>query len=174
MDAKLLSFDALNNRLALGGFCVESSGEAGDQLQLAQCMDGPNQVWKAAANGNFVKLVGINDLCADIANASTDNRSAVGVSRCSGGSNQNWILRQGVDLTIDDNTNREGDALREFNLPSAEAKLCQQECIAEKKCSAWVYRKPKGRSRHCILFAFVLISIPGAIRCSFHASWPLR
>lgn len=150
--AQTFAFDALNGRLSIGGFCVQS-GNA-EQLQLAACNGSPGQAWKTAANGKFVRLVGLNDLCADIANASKDNKAAVGTFKCHGGANQSWILRAGLNLTIDDRTGRDGDTIREFNLPSADVKLCQQACVDEKKCSAWNYRGPGGRTDkqpHCWL-----------------------
>jgi PAN domain len=53
-----------------------------------------------------------------------------------------------LNLTFDENVNREGSTIREFNLPRADAKLCQQSCIDEKQCTAWVYRAPAGRTDH--------------------------
>jgi hypothetical protein len=59
-----------------------------------------------------------------------------------------------LNLTFDENVNREGRTLREFNLVRAEPGLCQQSCIEENQCTAWVYRAPAGRTDrqpHCWL-----------------------
>jgi hypothetical protein len=59
-----------------------------------------------------------------------------------------------LNLTFDENVNREGRTVREFNLARADARLCQQGCIEENQCTAWVYRAPAGRGDrqpHCWL-----------------------
>jgi uncharacterized caspase-like protein len=56
--------------------------------------------------------------------------------------------------TFEPNINREGTTIAELNLPSADARLCQNLCIKEARCTAWVYRAPEGRSDgrpHCWL-----------------------
>jgi hypothetical protein len=59
-----------------------------------------------------------------------------------------------LNLTFDENVNREGRTIREFNLAGADPRLCQQSCIEENQCTAWVYRAPAGRTDrqpHCWL-----------------------
>jgi hypothetical protein len=59
-----------------------------------------------------------------------------------------------LNLTFDENVNREGRTIREFNLPQADAKLCEKACIDDTQCTAWVYRKAEGRTDrqpHCWL-----------------------
>jgi hypothetical protein len=76
------------------------------------------------------------------------------ISGCHGGPNQSWVLRQGVDLTYEENAWRTGNTIREFNLPAADFKLCQKSCIEDRHCTAWGYRKPEGRTDrqpHCWL-----------------------
>jgi hypothetical protein len=56
--------------------------------------------------------------------------------------------------TYEPGTNREGITIKEFNLNSPDARICQSSCIKEPQCSAWVYRSPQGRSDgqpHCWL-----------------------
>ena len=51
-------------------------------------------------------------------------------------------------------TNREGITIKDFNLTSPDAQLCQSFCIKEPQCTAWVYRAPQGRTDgqpHCWL-----------------------
>jgi hypothetical protein len=51
-------------------------------------------------------------------------------------------------------TNREGITVKDFNLGSPDARLCQSLCIKEPLCTAWVYRDPQGRTDgqpHCWL-----------------------
>jgi hypothetical protein len=51
-------------------------------------------------------------------------------------------------------TNREGITVRDFNLSSPDARLCQSLCIEEPQCTAWVYRSAQGRTDgqpHCWL-----------------------
>jgi hypothetical protein len=155
--AQIFSFDATTARLTFGSLCVDASGgrgQPGDPLQLAQCNGSPNQAWKAEANGNLVKFVGINGLCFDITNNSKENRAALAIARCQGGPNQSWVLRQGLDLTWEEQVDRGGSHITEFNMAATDPKLCQRSCIENRQCSAWVYRKPEGRSDgkpHCWL-----------------------
>jgi uncharacterized caspase-like protein len=56
--------------------------------------------------------------------------------------------------TFEPNINREGTTIAELNLSSADARLCQNLCIKDTRCTAWVYRAPEGRSDgrpHCWL-----------------------
>jgi hypothetical protein len=155
--AQIFSFDATTARLTFGSLCVDASGgrgQPGDPLQLAQCNGSPSQAWKAEASGNFVKLVGINGLCFDITNYSKDNGAPLAIWRCHGGSNQSWVLRQGLNLTYEENTEIVGDVIRDFIPPAADAKLCQRSCIEDRQCASWFYRKPEGRTDgkpHCWL-----------------------
>ena len=58
------------------------------------------------------------------------------------------------DLTYEENVNRNGHHLTEFNLVAADPRLCQKNCIDNRQCTAWVYRKPAGRTDgkpHCWL-----------------------
>jgi hypothetical protein len=44
--------------------------------------------------------------------------------------------------------------VRDFNLSSPDARLCQSLCIEEPQCTAWVYRSAQGRTDgqpHCWL-----------------------
>jgi uncharacterized caspase-like protein len=50
--------------------------------------------------------------------------------------------------TYEPNVNREGVTLSDFNLSSNDARLCQNFCIKNSQCTAWVYRAPEGRSDH--------------------------
>ncbi len=59
-----------------------------------------------------------------------------------------------LNVTYDENVNREGETIREFDLPEATARVCQVRCIGDPQCTAWVYRKPQGRTDrqpHCWL-----------------------
>jgi len=56
--------------------------------------------------------------------------------------------------TYEPNVNREGVTLSDFNLSSNDARLCQNFCIKNSQCTAWVYRAPEGRTDnhpHCWL-----------------------
>ena len=44
--------------------------------------------------------------------------------------------------------NRDGHHIGNFNLAAADARLCQMSCIENHQCTAWVYRKPEGRTDH--------------------------
>lgn len=58
------------------------------------------------------------------------------------------------DATYEENTVRGGSDYREFDLPKADARLCQKACFDEARCRAWAYRKPEGRTNnqpHCWL-----------------------
>ena len=50
--------------------------------------------------------------------------------------------------TYEPNVNREGITVSDFNLPSPDARLCQNYCIENSQCTAWVYRAPEGRTDH--------------------------
>jgi hypothetical protein len=155
--SQIFSFDASAARLSVGSLCVEASGgrgQPGDLLALAPCNGAPSQAWKADPDGNLVKLVGINGLCFDIANNSKENRAALAIARCQGGPSQSFVLRQGLDLTLEESVNRDGSHIAELTLTAADPKLCQRTCIQNHQCSAWVYRKPEGRTDgkpHCWL-----------------------
>jgi hypothetical protein len=61
---------------------------------------------------------------------------------------------QYLDPTYEEGIDRHGSDYREFDLPKADAHLCQKECAADGKCRAWNYRKPEGRTNdkaHCWL-----------------------
>jgi uncharacterized caspase-like protein len=56
--------------------------------------------------------------------------------------------------TYEPNINREGVTISDFNLSSADPRLCQTFCIKNSQCTAWVYRAPEGRTDnrpHCWL-----------------------
>jgi hypothetical protein len=155
--AQIFSLDALNNQLMMGDLCVDAGGGRGqpnDPIQLAQCNGGPNQAWKTEANGDSIKLVGMNSLCIDIVDGSKANNAPLKLWRCHGGPNQSWVLRAGLDLTWEEKADRNGNHITEFNLAGADPKLCQRSCIDNRQCTAWVYRKPEGRTDgkpHCWL-----------------------
>jgi hypothetical protein len=50
--------------------------------------------------------------------------------------------------TYEPNVNREGVTVSDFILPGNDAHLCQNFCIKNPQCTAWVYRAPEGRSDH--------------------------
>lgn len=50
--------------------------------------------------------------------------------------------------TYEPNVNREGVTVSDFNLPNPDARLCQNYCIENSQCTAWVYRAPEGRTDH--------------------------
>jgi uncharacterized caspase-like protein len=50
--------------------------------------------------------------------------------------------------TYEPNVNREGVTLSDFNLSGNDARLCQNFCIKNSQCTAWVYRAPEGRTDH--------------------------
>jgi hypothetical protein len=59
---------------------------------------------------------------------------------------------QYLEPTYDESVERPGSNYREFDLPSADPKLCQKTCLDEARCRAWSYRKPEGmtnRKPHC-------------------------
>jgi hypothetical protein len=61
---------------------------------------------------------------------------------------------QYAEPTYEENFDNPGSEYREFDLPKADAKLCQSTCIGEARCRAWAYRKPEGRTNnqpHCWL-----------------------
>lgn len=61
---------------------------------------------------------------------------------------------QYAEPTFEENFDNPGSEYREFDLPKADAKLCQSACLGEARCRAWAYRKPEGRSNnqpHCWL-----------------------
>jgi hypothetical protein len=58
------------------------------------------------------------------------------------------------DATYEENTSRGGASFKEFNLPRADARLCQKACLDDTRCRIWNYRKPEGRTDglpHCAL-----------------------
>jgi len=148
---QIFAFDTLNGSLTIGDFCIDtdgSRGQPGVQLPLALCNGGPSQVWKTKASGNYVEILGINDLCVDISNYSKDNLAAVGLWNCHDQSNQRWQFSPALDLTLEESAGYDGHQIAEFNLPGADAKLCQTSCIYNRQCTAWRYRKPEGRTDH--------------------------
>jgi uncharacterized caspase-like protein len=53
-----------------------------------------------------------------------------------------------VERTFEPNVNREGITVSDFILPGNDARLCQNFCIKNPQCTAWVYRAPEGRTDH--------------------------
>ena len=148
---QVFAFDALNGRLTIGDLCVDTDGGGGQpgvELPLAACNGGPSQVWKTEANENYVKLVGINGLCVDVSDYYRENRAALVLWHCHGGTNQSWQLYSALNLTWEETVDRDGHHIGQFNLAAADAKLCQMSCIENHQCTAWVYRKPEGRTDH--------------------------
>jgi len=56
-----------------------------------------------------------------------------------------YVMEQGIDRT--------GDDYNDFDLASADPKLCADACMGEAKCKAWTYVKPgvQGDSARCWL-----------------------
>jgi hypothetical protein len=139
------ALDASTGRLTIGGLCVESNGDRpGFQLQLAWCNGSPNQSWKTDGSGELVRLLGVNKLCLDIPHYEKGDGAALQLWSCHGGPNQNWQVRPGLQMTFEENVNYDGTAIREVSKSNARA--CQFECVMDRQCAAWVYRKGAGGS----------------------------
>jgi len=151
LPPQIFSFDTLNGRLRLGELCVDTEGGGGQrgvQLPLAACNGAPSQIWKTKVIGNYVEIVGINDQCIDISHYAKTNRAAVALWRWHGESNQRWQLTPALDLTTEPTVLFEGHTYGELTLTAPDPVLCQMSCIETRQCTAWVYRKPEGRSDH--------------------------
>jgi hypothetical protein len=53
-----------------------------------------------------------------------------------------------LNLTWAETVDRDGNHTGEFDLAEAEPRLCQETCVGNRTCTAWVYRKPEGRTNH--------------------------
>jgi hypothetical protein len=61
---------------------------------------------------------------------------------------------QYLEPTYEENFDRPGSDFRDFDVATADPKLCQKSCVDEARCRAWTYRKPEGRRNgkpHCWL-----------------------
>ena len=60
--------------------------------------------------------------------------------------------------TYEENIDHPGGDYRQFDLPNADPKLCQKQCMDDAKCRAWAFRKPDGSGGrpHCSLKERVL------------------
>ena len=94
----------------------------------------------------------MSDKPADVANR--PEAAALGLWDCHGGANQRWRVSGALELTYEENVDRDGETIAQFNLAAADARLCQQSCAENRQCTGWLYRKPDGRSDgnpHCWL-----------------------
>ena len=157
MPPQIFSYEKPNGRLMIADQCVDTEGgrgEAGISLPLAPCNGAPSQVWKAEANGDYIKFVGINGLCIAIGWASNENRAALRLEQCADGWHQNWRLVPASEPTYEEKVDRNGHHITEFNLAAPDPRLCRTACGDNRQCTAWVYRKPEGRTDdqpHCWL-----------------------
>jgi len=155
---QIFAFDTLNGRASVGDFCVDTDGGHSDQgvpLALAACNGAPSQGFKAEANGNNVKIVGIGGLCAEIDGPYNGVGPVVHLAKCGTIWSQAWQLAPALNLTWEDNSSPSGHFVANFDLPGADPRLCQTSCIYNRQCTAWGYRKPEGRGNHqphCWLF----------------------
>jgi hypothetical protein len=62
-------------------------------------------------------------------NGSKENNAPLILSRCNGGANQSWVLRQGLDLTWEERVDRNGHHRTEFNLPAADPNCAREAAL---------------------------------------------
>jgi photosystem II stability/assembly factor-like uncharacterized protein len=67
--------------------------EAGDNAVLETCTQAADQRWQLPSAGFDGPIRGAGGLCLDVANAASDDRTAIQVFACHGGANQRWRLQ---------------------------------------------------------------------------------
>ena len=94
--AQTFTYDQANNRLSIGGLCVDAEGgQSGDVVKLRPCDGGAKQAWKAEQKGSFTKLLGVNGNCLDIRYGSKENGALLQGWTCGEAEpNQLWSLRR--------------------------------------------------------------------------------
>lgn len=148
---QIFAYDTLNERLAIGDFCVDTVGGRSDQgvdLVLAPCNGGQTQNFKIQASGTNAKILGVGGFCMAIESEYKGVGAAIHLWQCGGWQSQVWQLVPALDLTWEEATNRDGSHVGDFVLAGSDPKFCQLSCVYDRKCSSWVYRKPEGRSDH--------------------------